>query len=400
MLQSKNTSRFIGGILLIVGTSIGGGMLALPVANAATGMWQSSFFLLICWAIMTLGALFILEANCYLPRGKHMVSMAAATLGKFGILVAWLSYLFLLYTLLCGYISGGADVFGSLFAKAGLSLTNWQNALLFTLVFGFVVYGGIHRVDVLNRGVMLGKLVAYGLLVFLISPHVNVSHFSAGSYTYITGSIMILITSFGFAIIVPNLREYFNDDIKTLRKVILIGSLIPLICYLAWDAVIIGSLSQEGNNSLASLMKSEHTTSDLAQMISNTVHSTLISSLFNFFTSICMLSAFLGVALCLMSFLADGLKMEQKGREGLILFVLTFLPPLLIVIYYPGAYIHALNFAGIFCVVLLLLLPALMVIFGRRKFTSPYTVPGGNVTAIFVILCSIVLLINAIGELI
>ena len=30
-------SRFIGGILLIVGTSIGGGMLALPVANAAVG---------------------------------------------------------------------------------------------------------------------------------------------------------------------------------------------------------------------------------------------------------------------------------------------------------------------------------------------------------------------------
>ncbi|MCL5271844.1 MAG: tryptophan/tyrosine permease, partial [Gammaproteobacteria bacterium] len=67
-------SRFIGGILLIVGTSIGGGMLALPVANAATGFWQSSIFLVICWAFMTLGAFFILEANLYLPKGKHMVS--------------------------------------------------------------------------------------------------------------------------------------------------------------------------------------------------------------------------------------------------------------------------------------------------------------------------------------
>lgn len=87
-------SRFIGGILLIVGTSIGGGMLALPVANAATGFWQSSLFLLICWAAMTLGALFILEANLYLPPGKHMVSMAASTLGGPGLLIAWLSYLF------------------------------------------------------------------------------------------------------------------------------------------------------------------------------------------------------------------------------------------------------------------------------------------------------------------
>lgn len=400
MLKSSTNSRFIGGILLIVGTSIGGGMLALPVANAATGMWQSSFFLLICWAIMTLGALFILEANCYLPRGKHMVSMAAETLGVSGILVAWLSYLFLLYTLLCGYISGGADVFGSLFAKAGIPLATWQNSVIFTLLFGFVVYGGIHRVDVLNRGIMFGKLIAYAMLVFLIAPHIETAHFSGGNFHYITGSIMILITSFGFAIIIPNLREYFDDDIKTLRKVILIGSLIPLFCYLAWDAVIIGSLSQEGSDSLAALMKSEHTTSDLANMVSNIVHSSLISSIFNFFTSICMLSAFLGVALCLMSFLADGLKMAQKGREGLSLFLLTFLPPLLIVIYYPGAYIQALNYAGIFCVVLLLLLPALMVIFGRKKFSSPFTVPGGNASTIFVILFSIVLLVNAIWQLI
>ena len=72
---------YIGGILLIVGTSIGGGMLALPVANAATGFWQSSLFLLICWSLMTFGAFFILEANLYLPPGKHMVSMSAATLG-------------------------------------------------------------------------------------------------------------------------------------------------------------------------------------------------------------------------------------------------------------------------------------------------------------------------------
>jgi tyrosine-specific transport protein len=101
-----------------------------------------------------------------------------------------------------------------------------------------------------------------------------------------------------------------------------------------------------------------------------------------------------------MSFLADGLKMQQKGREGLGLFLLTFLPPLLIVIYYPGAYIHALNYAGIFCVVLLLLLPALMVIFGRRKFTSPFTVPGGHLSTGMVIFFSLVLLANAIWQLI
>ncbi|KTD65250.1 amino acid permease [Legionella spiritensis] len=393
-------SRFIGGILLIVGTSIGAGMLALPVANAATGFWQSSLFLLLCWAIMTMGALYIVEANLYLPPGKHMVSMAASTLGAPGLLLAWLSYLFLLYTLLSAYISGGADVFGSLFAKAGIPVDEWVASTLFTLIFGLVVYGGIRRVDLLNRGLMFGKLAAYLILVILIAPHIEFHHYAGGHIRYIAGTVMILITSFGFAIIVPNLRDYFNDDIKTLKRVVLIGSFIPLLCYLAWDAVILGSLPAQGEDGLAALLHDEHTTSSLANILATTVNSMFINSLFNFFTSICMLTAFLGVALCLISFLADGLRAEQRGKQGAGLFVLTFVPPLLIVLFYPGAYIYALNYAGIFCVILLLILPALMVLFGRKKFTPRYQVPGGQWGPLIVIGLSILLLLNALGQLI
>ena len=393
-------SRFIGGILLIVGTSIGGGMLALPVANAATGFWQSSLFLFICWAFMTLGAFFILEANLYLPRGKHMVSMAAATLGKWGLLAAWVSYLFLLYTLLSAYVSGGADVLNNLLSKLGLHLNEWQASTLFTLIFGLIVYGGIHFVDYANRVLMFGKLAVYLILIVLISPYIEVSNVQHGNIKYVAGSIMILITSFGFAIIVPNLRDYFNDDIKLLKKVIFIGSLIPLFCYMAWDAVIIGSLPSAGDNGLESLMQNPHTTSALANLLSDKVHNKTISVLFNFFTSICMLTAFLGVSLCLYSFLADGLKLREKGKHGIGLFILTFVPPLVIVLYYPGAYIHALNYAGMFCIILLLLLPALMCYFGRKKYTSPFLVPGGKVSQFAVVAVSIILLGNELWRII
>lgn len=385
-------SKFIGGILLIVGTSIGGGMLALPVANAATGFWQSSLFLFACWAVMTLGAFFILEANLYLPRGKHMVSMAAATLGPYGLLSAWLSYLFLLYILLSAYISGGSDVLNNILKQLNLHLSDWQASTLFTLLFGSIVYGGIHFVDYANRALMFGKLAVYFILVLFIAPYIELSNFQQGNMHYITGSIMILITSFGFAIIVPNLREYFNDDIKQLKKVILIGSLIPLVCYIAWDAVIIGSLPSTGEKGLETLMSNPHTTSMLAQLLSEKINNTFISILFHFFTSICMLTAFLGVSLCLFSFLADGLKLRERGKHGLGLFILTFLPPLVLVLYYPGAYIHALGYAGIFCIILLLLLPALMCYFGRKKHQSPFLVPGGTFSQMTVIFTSIILL--------
>lgn len=389
-------AKQIGGILLIVGTSVGAGMLALPIANASVGFWPSSGLLVLCWLIMTLGAFFILEVNLYLPPGKNMLSMAYETLGKSGLLMTWGVYLLLLYALLSAYISGGADMMSALLALLGIQLKSWHATCIFTIVFGCIVYSGIRRVDLLNRSLMLAKLLVYGLLVILISPFIEPIHFTHASTNGITSAVMILITSFGFAIIIPSLRTYFDDDIKVLKKVVLIGSLIPLLCYLAWDAVIMGSIPPHGNASLASLMEDQHATSMLAKYISGIVHNSLISSLFNFFTSICMLTAFLGVSLCLMNFLSDGLNLSENGVRGLGLFIATFLPPTLIVIYYPGAYIHALEYAGALCVILLLLLPAAMTLFGRRRFKSGFTVPFGNITPIFLLITSIGLLIMTV----
>lgn len=386
-------SRFIGGILLIVGTSIGAGMLALPVANAAAGFWSSTLFLFLCWAAMTAGAFYILEANLYLPPGKHMVSMASETLGKKGLLIAWLSYLLLMYSLLSAYISGGADVMQALLAKAHVDIPVWLASVLFVFIFGLIAYSGIKSVDYTNRMLMFGKLGVFLLLLVLITPNVKLNNLTYGEFHYVGGSLMILITSFGFAIIVPNLRDYFNDDIKALRKLIFYGSLIPLFCYIAWDAVIIGTLPYKGESSLQTLMNDPQTVSSLAAMLSNEVNSGIISAFFNFFISVCMLTAFLGVSLCMISFLADGLKVRQEGKEGLGLFILTFVPPLIVVIFYPGAYLYALSYAGVFCVILLLLLPALMCWHGRRKFSPEYMVPGGKVLQVIVIAVSILLLV-------
>jgi tyrosine-specific transport protein len=318
--------------------------------------------------------------------------MASATLGAPGLVIAWLSYLFLLYTLLSAYISGGADVLGSLFEFTSVKFLPWQSTFLFTLLFGLIVYGGIRQVDFFNRGLMFLKLGIYILLVAFITPYVQHDNLQHGQLQYSMGSIMILITSFGFAIIVPNLRDYFDDDIPALKRVIFIGSLIPLFCYLAWDTVIMGTLSSQGNPSLITLMQDPHATSKLASMLSLHIDQDVISTLFHFFTSICMLTAFLGVSLCLMSFLSDGLRVSQRGGQGFVLFLLTFLPPFTLVIYCPGIYIRALSYAGVFCVLLLLLLPALMSFYGRPDFSTPFVVPGRKFSQVFVIISALILL--------
>lgn len=231
---------------------------------------------------MTVGALLILEVNLRLPAGSNMVSMAKTTLGLPGQVIAWIAYLLLLYTLLAAYISGGSDVLNGLLQKANFNLPSWSTSLTFTLIFSLVVYGGIRSVDYVNRGLMFGKLGVYLLLVVIISPHVQLTSLSGGSVKAVTGSLMVLITSFGFASIVPSLREYFHDDVHSLRKVILLGSLIPLTCYILWDAVIMGVVQREGDNGLIALMSNEHATSGLTNALSTAVNSQWITGFFSF----------------------------------------------------------------------------------------------------------------------
>ena len=386
-----SNSKIIGGVLLIVGTSIGGGMLALPVATSEAGMFNSIAFLIACWLVMTVGAFLMLEVNLRLPAGSNIISMAKSTLGVPGQIVAWIAYLVLLYSLLAAYISGGSDVFNGLLHAAHIHLPVWITSILFTFSFSLIIYSGIRAVDYVNRGLMFGKLGVYLLLVFIISPYIDLSKLSGGSIKTITGSLMILITSFGFASIVPSLRDYFQSDIPALRRVILIGSLIPLICYILWDAVIMGVVERE---KLLMLATSEHATSGLTNALNIATHNEWITGFFGFFTSICMITAFLGVSLGLFDFLADGLKLKKSGIQGKWTLAFTFVPPLAIVLFNPGIYLHALSYAGVCCVILLLLLPAAMAWHGRDGNKSDVIfIPGGKCSLILVSIIALGLLL-------
>jgi tyrosine-specific transport protein len=386
--------KLIGGILLVVGTAIGGGMLALPIATSPAGFINSSLLLLFCWALMTVSAFLILEVNLWLPRNSHIISMAKATLGVWGQLIAWVCYLLLLYSLLAAYIAGGSDIFKNLLQLLHISFPTWMTLVLFTFILGYIVYHGIRSVDLVNRGLMFAKLGAFIILVALLLPFVSPTKLSGGQFSTLAMSITVALTSFGYATIIPSLRIYFHDDISMLRKVIWAGSLIPLICYVIWNLAIMGIISREGDNGLIAMLHSGRSTSECVNQLSIILQKSSITSFARIFTSVCLLTSFLGVALCLSDFLSDGMNLEKVGKNKLIISAATFIPPLLTVIFYPGAFITALSYAGIFCVVLLLIFPALMVWYGRykKKIATGFQVPGGKALLLLLMIVGLLII--------
>jgi tyrosine-specific transport protein len=392
--------KVIGGILMILGTSIGAGMLALPVASASAGFVSSAILLILCWLGMTIGAFLILEVILWLPEDANLISMARLTLGKSGQIIVWLGYLALLYTLLCAYISGNSDVLQNILQACHLNVPRWLATILAVMLLGGIVYRGVYSVDIVNRALMTGKIIIYLMLVLAIAPHIHVSQLIVHHSKVTIVTVMVMVTSFGFATIVPSLRTYFKSNVRELKQVVFIGSLIPLIFYIIWVMIVQGVLPI---HILKQLAVSAHTTTGLAKHLATTVNSTLMGNFAHIFTSICALTSFLGVSLCLFDFLADGLQLKKHGLSGITVSAITFVPPMLIVLLFPAAFIYALGYAGIFVIIILMLFPAMMAWSGRywKKIEiSKYRLWGGKTLLILEILVSIILIgWNIIGFL-
>lgn len=383
--------RFLGSILLIIGTAIGAGLLALPIATAQSGLFFSTLLMIVIWFSMTCSALLILEVNLRLPLNTNLISMAKHTLGRPAAAILWLAYMCLLYSLIAAYSAGGSDVVYGLLSLIHAAAPHWIDTLIFLSVLIYIVYKGIRSVDWANRGLMIIKFTVFFCLLFLILPHMKTHRLTFGDYRGILPAVMVVVTSFGFAIIIPTLRVYLKSNRKQLYSAICLGSFIALACYLLWVFTIHSNIPQ---SELIAIQQSGEPISGLAAALIKQIHTPIIVMLVHIFTSICMVTSFLGVALSLTDFVADGLGLKKVGKSNITIYAVSFLPPLITVLFFPGIFIKALSYAGLFCVIILLLFPALMAWQIRKEKSDKdvYQLWGGNQLLYIIMLFAVLLL--------
>lgn len=357
-----------GCVFLIMGTTIGAAMLALPIVTASEPFWLTVCVLLFAWACMTAGAWALMSVNCRMPLGSNLLTMSRHTLGRVGYVVMWVAYLFLLYSLICAYLTISSDVLNHLIHMLSINLTRPLSTIMTTAILAFVVYHGVGSVDWVNRFLMVIKLSALLIIIASILPSAEVNQvWDVPQSEFHWSTMMVVLTSFGFAIILPTLRVYLGGDERRLKRVCLIGSIIPLIVYLIWIFVIQAVVPRTGMHGLLAMNGSEDTASELMAHLTRLTHSTWMHVLTRVFVSICALTAFLSVSICMFDFLSDGLSQHAQINKKWLIGALTFLPPMCIVLFNPRIFTAALAYAGFLCLLLLIILPALMWVSMKRK---------------------------------
>ncbi len=353
-----STNRFLGGILLVSGTSIGAGMLAIPVISSFAGFLPSLLALVLCWLFLFATSLLLLDVTLSFPSEVNMITMAGHTLGLPGKALCWVTYLLLLYSLTAAYIAGSSPLFlQGLTWLTGWPLPSWVGPFPLLFLFGLFVYLGTQVVDWVNRLLMAGLIFCYILLILFLPPHLQLNLLQHIDAKAIWIAIPVIITSFGFHIIIPTLTTYLNHDVKKLRLALFIGSLIPFIVYALWEFLILGTVPMQGEHGLMAAYQTGQTGAASLAHLLQTNWIPLAASAFALFA---IVTSFLGVSLSLSDFLTDGFHMKRfsLGRE--LACLLTFAPPLLFVLAYPRGFILALQFAGLFVAILLCILPAAM----------------------------------------
>ena len=389
----RSFNSVLGGALLIAGTTIGVGMLALPVATGPSGFIPSVSIYVVSWIFMICTGLLLVEVCLWLPPDTSFITMADRLLGPIGRHIFWVAYLFLFLTVMIAHVAGGGSILSDIL---GWNIPKQLSSIIYVAAIAPIVYLGAHSVDRINKILISGVVLSYFAFVVVSVNQVNFHYLSSSSWSKAWLALPILFTAFTFQIIIPTLMTYMKRDVPKVRLAIFIGASIPLVIYLIWEFLILGIVPSDGLSEAARL--GQNAVEPLRLYVKNSSIIT-IGKAFAFFA---LTTSFIPLALAFFDFLADGLKMEKVGMKKAGLVLAIFGIPTIFALIYPNIFLVALGYAGgISCALLFGLMPPIMAWVGRyikRYSADSCQLPGGKPMLIILMVFAILILMGEVVQ--
>jgi len=386
-------NKTVGSTLLVAGTMIGAGMLAMPLTSAGIGLTATVFLLLGLWAVLTFTALLFVELYQTSDSDAGIGTLAAQYFGKAGRIISTAVLIVFLYALIAAYVSGGGSLLMDLLPAMGDKDTmNKIAVLVFTIFFGSFIVIGTHSVDKINRVLFFVMIAAFILVLALMLPNIKFDNLMAMPIdnALIISASPVFFTAFGFHGSIPSLNKYLDGNVKSLRIAILVGSGITLFAYFLWQLSTHGLLSQ---NEFLQILREDATLNGLVKATLEITQSPIIANAVKIFSTLALVTSFLGVALGLLECIEDLLKQSFDIHAGRIsLGLMTFIPSVLFSLFYPEGFILALGYAGQMFAFYAVVLPVSLVWKARSIHPNlPYRVWGGKALLVLVLVLGVII---------
>ncbi len=303
-------SNFIILVMLLAGSSIGAGMLAMPTVAGIFGIIPSTTYLIFCALYMLVSGFLLIELMTKINI-KHlslnMFELSDLLLGKFLRKVTFALFIFLFMCLIIAYLAKGGDIILNLFP---IFQTRWIASLVLSLVSFLVVLLGIYNLSRFNLVCMLALFLFYCLIIILafdkFEPN-NLSHIRwSGSYYLIP----FLITAFGFQNMLPTIAKDYNLKKLELLLVTTFGVLVPLLVYFIYIFISLGVVPLKGQYGIEQIFINGQL---IVEVIGNVVNNNSIALLANAFALLAIVTSLFTQLISLSGFVLSSLSLNHNN---------------------------------------------------------------------------------------
>ncbi|GAK85975.1 tyrosine-specific transport protein [Vibrio ponticus] len=335
---------------------MGAGMLAIPMVLAQFGFFVSAGLMFVIFIGTTYATLLLAEACTKTQQSTSMSSTAYFTLGRKGMHFTNILFYLLLACLMIAYTIGIGDLLHSMLLEVGVNLSPVVGYTIFSLVMGLVVVAGKSYIDKLNRGLFILMIAMLFVVIFSLMNNIELANLSQES-TFTTSDVVqysaVIFTSFAAIIVIPSLVSYNQDaSIAQIRNMVLLGCIIPLVCYLTWLFAVIGNLGVEA------VSKFENISQLIAAFDGET---SMLKSVVAIFSALALITSYLGVSMALYDQNKDAI-----SKNPAIAYSLTFILPLVLATLFANQFISMLDYAGMVLVFLAIWGPLAMAVKVRK----------------------------------
>lgn len=378
----------LGSILIVAGTCIGAGTLALPLAIAPLGLIPGIFIMLGIWILAYYTSLIHLELNLHAGAGLDLGQLANRFSGRSMQCVSTSLVTLLMYALMTAYLYIGSSIIQKMLTTyCAFECCSSALAIAYATGIMSILLLPITLVDYANRILLL---VLFGCAIFLVGGLMIVTNWSnlplfATNPNYVrewARAVPIIFTSFGFQVIFHTLVTYCNKNATMLKRAFFWGSLIPVILYIVWSSTVLASIYSNNQLFYAQLEARNISVADLIAQLSLIAQWPTIQLLAWIITLLAITTSALGVGTALIDSLKSRMTSQTYAAKTISLLG-SIMPALLLALIVPNAFITVLGFAGMILVCIAIHIPIYLLF--KARITNWHYPALDNIYAI--VLC-------------
>jgi len=238
------------------GTIIGVGLFGLPYITAKIGFMPMVFYFLFLGTIMIIIQLIYGEITLRTVENHRLPGYSKIYLNKWAEKIVYCTTSIGLTGALLAYIIVGGEFLANLLIPIFGGTTFLYTSLFFIFGASIIYFGAgpVSKTEFFSLGLFFTILA---ILFIKALPHINPEYFTTVTLNLKNFFLPygVILFSLGGLAVVPELEEILKEKEKSVKNIIIIGTIIPIITYLLFIVTIYGvtelETTQEGMVGLA-----------------------------------------------------------------------------------------------------------------------------------------------------